>query len=263
MKSFPVLIILFSSTFIFGQSKKIKSFIADDVVTQVTVDRAGDFYVVLKSGEIQKLDKNGEKISSHKGRPDLTSFDPTNAIRLLTYYITDHQYAWLSPSLDNANPTLEKLDPSWALDPSLICIAGDYNLWILDKADWNLKKINPRQSTTITEFSIAKELSDPQITQMKEYLNFIFLINSDKEILIYNSMGRMARRIPVPNVHYLNFLGEELYYLEDNSIHFFDLYTAETRTIPLKEVYRQVVLTDERMLALQGDKVVIIFEFIP
>src|SRR6478736_4588360 len=190
MKAFLIFLTLLTST-LFAQTKKIKSFKADDAVTFATVDRAGDFYVILKTGEIQKFDKDGNKLASYKGKTNLTSFDPTNAIRLLTYYIDDHRYTWLSPSLENPNPDFLLLDPSWAVEPSLICIAGDQDLWILDKADWNLKKINPRQSTTLTEFSITKEIPAPQITAMKEYLHFIFLINAEKEILVYNSIGRM------------------------------------------------------------------------
>lgn len=263
MKAISFLLLLHSSIFLFGQSKKIKSFTTSDAVTHATVDRAGDFYLVLKNGEILKYDKIGVKIGSYKGKPDLTSFDPTNAIRLLTYYIADHQYTWLSPSLDNVNTEFQKIDASWAVDPSLICIAGDYNLWILDKADWNLKKINTKQSTTLIEFSILKEIPNPQITAMKEYLNFIFLINNDKDIFVYNAMGKMLRKIETPEIHSLNFLGEELYYLQGNTIQFFDLYTAEKRSLLLDKPYSQVILTDERILTLKGEKEVVIAEFKP
>jgi len=262
MKALLVLLTLLTST-LFAQTKKIKSFKVEEAVTFAAVDRAGDFYVVLKTGEIQKFDKDGTKLASYKGKPNLTSFDPTNAIRLLTYYMDDHEYAWLSPSLSNPNPDFEKLDPSWAVEPSLICIAGDYNLWILDKADWNLKKINPRLSTTIVEFSITKDIPNPQITMMKEYLNFIFLINAEKEILAYNAIGKMVRKIEVQHLRNLNFLGEELYYQQGNVLHFFDLYTAEKRTLALTSPYDKVLLTDERMFAVTGGNTVDIFEFKP
>jgi hypothetical protein len=260
----PILIFLILSVCpLLAQTRKIKSFKAGGTVSSAAVDRAGDFYLVFTTGEIQKFDKNGEKIGSYKGKSNLTSFDPTNAIRLLAYYMADHQYTWLSPSLDSTNPDLITLDPSWAVEPSLICIAGDQDLWILDKADWNLKKINPRQSTTLAEFSITKEIPNPQITAMKEYLHFVFIINAGKEILIYNSMGRMLRKFEVLNLYTLNFLGEELYYQQGNMLQFFDLYTAEKRTLPLVSSYDQVLLTDERMFAIKNSNLVEIFEFKP
>ncbi|HEY5825287.1 MAG TPA: hypothetical protein VIT44_13025 [Cyclobacteriaceae bacterium] len=262
MKAILILLTLFTSA-LFAQTKKIKSFKVEDAVTFATVDRAGDFYIVLKTGEIQKFDKDGIKLASYKGKPNLTSFDPTNAIRLLTYYMDNHEYTWLSPSLSNPNPNFEKLDPSWAVDPSLICIAGDYNLWILDKADWNLKKINPRLSTTLAEFSITKEIPNPQITIMKEYLNFIFLINAEKEILAYNAIGKMIKKIEVQNLNHFNFLGEELYYQQGSTIHFFDLYTAEKRTMVLTSLYDKVLLTDERMFTISGGNAIDVFEFKP
>jgi hypothetical protein len=262
MKSILILLTLFTSV-VFAQTKKIKSFKVSERVVSAAVDRAGDFYVVLKSGVIEKFDKDGEKLATYNGKPNLTSFDPTNAIRLLTYYMDDHRYTWLSPSLENPIPELLPLDPSWAVEPSLICISGDQDLWILDKADWNLKKINPRQSTTLTEFSITKEIPAPQITVMKEYLHFIFLINAEKEIFVYNSMGRMLRKFEVSNLHSLNFLGEELYYQQGNTIHFFDLYTAEKRTLPLSTIYNHILLTDERMFTVSKENQIEIFEFKP
>ncbi len=262
MRSLLILFVLFTSS-LFAQDKKIKSFKADDVVRLATVDRAGDFYLVLKTGEIQKFDKNGLKIGAYKGNSNLTSFDPTNAIRLLTYYMDTNEYTWLPPSLDNPSPEFQKIDPSWAIEPSLICISGDYNLWVLDKADWNLEKINTKQAAAPIEFSIIKEIPEPKITSMKEYLNFIFLINANKDIYVYNTMGKMLRKIETQGIQSLNFLGEELYYLQNNQIHFFDLYTGEKRTLPLQPGIDQVILTDERMLTLKEGNTITIFEFVP
>ena len=80
-----------------GQSKKITSFKTTSDVVSAAIDRAGDFYVVLKSGDIHKYDKNGTLLGSyqHEGLPTL--FDPSNAIRLLVYYKKGQQYSWLSP----------------------------------------------------------------------------------------------------------------------------------------------------------------------
>ena len=47
-----------------GQSKKITSFKTSSEVIYTAIDRAGDFYIVLKSGEIHKYDKNGVNLGS-------------------------------------------------------------------------------------------------------------------------------------------------------------------------------------------------------
>ncbi|MBA4144426.1 MAG: hypothetical protein C0523_01585 [Cytophaga sp.] len=245
-----------------GQPKKIKSFKADNDVTATAVDRAGDFYLVLRTGEIQKFDKNGTKIASFKGTPDLTTFDPTNAIRLLAFYQADKKYTWLSPSLED--PGFQEIDPSWAIDPMLICPSGDHYLWILDAADWSLKKINPQSSQTLADFIISKPIPHPEIARMREYLNFIFLLDVERGFFIFNAMGKLIHKIEVKDISNFNFLGEELYYQKENTIHFFDLYTAEKRILQLApKDYHWVILTDERMFTVQEENEVEILEYTP
>ena len=245
-----------------SQSKKIKSFKADNDVTATAVDRAGDFYLVLKTGEIQKYDKDGVKIAAFKGTPNLTSFDPTNAIRLLTFYLADSNFTWLSPSLEN--PGFQKLDDSWAINPVLMCPSGDHHLWVLDAADWSLKKVNPSTSQVITDFTIAKQIPNPEIAKMREYLSFIFLLDVERGFFIFNAMGRLIHKIEAKDISSFNFLGEELYYQKDSTIHFFNLYTAEQRSIQLPpKDYHWVIFTDERMFTVQEENEVEIFEYKP
>jgi len=246
----------------FTQSKKLKSFKADNDITATAIDRAGDFYLVFRTGEIQKMDKNGLKIATFKGTPNLTSFDPTNAIRLLAFYQQDKQYAWLSPSLEN--PGFQAIDDSWAIDPVLMCPSGDHHLWILDAADWSLKKVNPSTAQILTDFVISKEIPKPEIARMREYLNFVFLLDVERGFFIFNAMGKLIHKVEASDISNFNFLGEELYYQQDNTIHFFDLYTAEKRSITLPpNDYHWVILSDERMFTVQEENEVEIFEYKP
>jgi hypothetical protein len=251
----------FFSLPLFSQSKKIKSFTADDEIISVSVDRAGDFYLVLKNGAIQKFDKDGEKISAFTDSKTPTSFDPTNAIRLLTYYKAEQKYTWLSPTLEN--PGFQLVEPSWAIEPVYLCPAGDLNLWILDAADESLKKINLSQSQVLYEFRISKELSSAKIKSIREYQNFVFILDEEKGIYIYNSIGKLIRKIEAKGILWFNFLGEELYYGVDKKIEFLDLYSVEKRNMPLPDSLKFILFTDERMLKVTEKKQVEILEYKP
>jgi hypothetical protein len=251
--------ILLLPLLLLGQSKKIKSFKVEGDVDFITVDRAGDFYIVFQSGDIQKLDKNGEPIAKFKTGAPLTSFDPTNAIRLLAYQRQEKRFTWLSPSLENSG--FQLLESSWAIEPFLICPSGDLNLWVLDAADWSLRKIDSRRSQVLAEFSIQKEIPDPEIKTIREYLGFLF-VQDAKGIYIFNGLGKHIRKLERKEGRLFHFLGEELYYLQGNQIQFFDLYTTEIRSLALAQLYQDAILTDERMLTLSG-KQVDIFEFKP
>ena len=243
-----------------SQSKKIAAFKTSSDIVYAAIDRAGDFYLVLQSGEIQKHDKNGINLGSyaHEGPPTL--FDPSNAIRLLVYYKKAQEFTWLSPDL-GANP-FEKIDPSIAIDISLICPSGDHNIWILDDADLGLKKVNLGDVKVITEFSVSDQFKENRFTLMREYQNFLFLLDPKLGIVVYNSLGIQIRKIQVLDLVYFNFLGEELYYIYDNKLKFLDLFTAETRDLNLPTAAEFALLTDERMI-LANQNQVEIFEFSP
>ena len=243
-----------------GQSKKIISFNTTSEIIFAAIDRAGDFYVVLQSGEINKYDKNGIILGTyiHEGAPTL--FDPSNAIRLLVYYKKEHLFTWLSPDL-GANP-FQSIDSSIAIDVSLICPSGDQNIWILDDADLGLKKVSQVDSRVLVEFSIRDQFKENRFTWMREYQNFLFLLDPKIGIFVYNSVGKQIRKIQAAGTNYFNFLGEELYYIEGNKLIFLDLFTAETREMNMLKPAEFVLLTDERMI-LATKLQVEVFEFIP
>lgn len=260
MKFFGRLILILAPFVLHGQSKKITSFKTTSEVVSAAIDRAGDFYVVLRSGDIQKYDKNGTILGSyqHEGLPTL--FDPSNAIRLLIYYKKGQQFSWLSPDL-SVNP-FQVIDPSLVIDASLICPSGDQNMWMLDNADLSLKKVSLSDSRVLNEFSITDQFKENRFTSMREYQNFLFLLDPKTGIVVYNSLGRLMRKIPIIGLTHFNFLGEELYYAENAKVKFLDLFTAETRELSLPQPAQFILLTDERMILTTTNQVEV-FEFTP
>jgi hypothetical protein len=160
------------------------------------------------------------------------------------------------------NPSLEAtksqtIDPSFAVDPWLVCSSGDHNLWILDAADVSLKKANVHAGSLEVDNKIPDTLIQKaaDITFMREYQNFLFLLHQTKGILIFNTMGRWIKTIECPQLQYFNFLGEELYYPEGNRLKFLNLFTAETRETSLNQPGDLVLLTDERMYTIEDTSV--------
>jgi hypothetical protein len=260
MKPLPLLFLVLTPFLSSGQSKKIASVKTTSEIIYAAIDRAGDFYIVLQSGEILKYDKNGISLGNyvHEGTPTL--FDPANAIRLLVYYKKTQEFTWLSPDL-GINP-FQTIDSSIAIDVALICPAGDQNIWVLDDADLGLKKVSLKDSRVLTEFSISDQFKENGFTLMREYQNFLFLLDPKTGITVYNSFGKQIRKIQETGISYFNFLGEELYYKKDNQLKFLDLFTTETRELAIPTPSEFVLLTDERMILVNKNQVNI-FDFIP
>lgn len=241
----------------------LKSFEVSDTIITATVDRPGDVYLVTKEGQIQKFDKDGKLIIVYKHKGPPTLFDPRDGSRLFAYFREHQQYDYYNPSFEITASF--RIDPAFAIQPWLICSSGDHKLWVLDGIDHSLKKINAKQTEVEMEVLIDSTLIQDAsaFTTIREYQGFVFLLNPQKGIYIFNSLGKHIKTIEERGIYHFNFLGEELYYLKGGSqLIFFNLFTAETRTVRLEKKSRIALLTDERLF-LFGYKTVDISEFKP
>lgn len=236
--------------------KLIKSIPAGDEVIYASVDRPGELYLVTKQGRISRFDLNGNLVSEYKNQDATpTLFDPRDGARLFSYFRHDQHYSFLSPSLEVTKSL--PVEPSFAVEPWLVCISGDYNIWILDAGDMSLKRINTMSGSVEVDQKTADTLirKATDITFMREYQGFLFLLHQEKGILIFNKMGRWIKTIEQPHLTYFNFLGEELYYPEGNHMKFLNLFSAETRVTPLTYPGQIILLTDERMYTIEKETV--------
>ena len=242
---------LLLSTNLFSQPKKIKTLGLSDTIAYAYVDRPGDIYAITLSGQLQRFDKDGRLSNLYRKGPSLSLFDPRDGARLFAYYRDKAQYDFLSPSFDVVSSY--KIDSAFALNPWLVCASGDHNVWVLDASDWSLKKIDMRTGTTPVEvnltFPAGKNKAD--ITSMREYQNFVFILDKKEGILIFSSMGKLLKTIPAHNLRYFNFIGEELYYLAGDKLKFMDLFTTETREMNLPTKAEIALLTDERLFVIR------------
>lgn len=249
MKTYAsILLLLFLSQTGLAQ-KKIKTLLLNDTILYSAVDRPGDFYVITKGGQIQRFDKDGKLLVLYKAEKAPTLFDPRDGARLFAYYRYDQHYDFLNPSFESAQSY--KIDPSFAIQPWMMCPSGDHKLWILDKADHSLKKINVRESEVELEVVVDSLIGGSEIFKtMREYQNFVFLLNPAKGILIFNTLGKYIRTIEASGIENFNFLGEELYYLDGGNIQFFNLFTTERRRLPVAPGKTSAIVTDERLILM-------------
>jgi len=234
---------------------KIKTLTLSDTIINAAIDRPGDFYALTATGQIQRFDKDGKLTLLYKTEKMPTIFDPRDGARLFVYYRGDQHYEFLNPSF---HPIVSyKIDPAFAIQPWLICPSGEYKLWILDKADHSLKKIDVKASEVEVEVVVDSTLirDAEAFMTMRDYQNFVFLLNPAKGIYIFNSLGRHLRTIPAPGIQAFNFLGEELYYLDKGKISFFNLFTGETREMEIDPQYKGALLTDERIILFTPEKI--------
>lgn len=260
MNILPVLFVITAISA--AAQEKLQTVPLSDTILYTAIDRTGDFYAVTKSGQIQRFTPDGKLSLLFKAPEPPTVFDPRDGARLFSYYRSDQHYEYLNPSFETT--ASYKIDPSFAIQPWLICPSGDHKLWILDRADHSLKKIDVRASEVEVEVLVDSAMIGrvEVFKTMREYQNFVFLLDPSKGIYIFNSLGHHVRTIGTPDIESFNFLGEELYYLRKGRIEFFNLFTAETRHKAVETRYTDALLTDER-LVLFTPETIDIFAFRP
>jgi len=241
------------------QLTKIKEWHVGNITT-VSVDRIGNFFIVQKKGSIKKYDPNGKVIASLR-KVNATLLEPWYHPTIFIYNRSNQTYLNYGRFFENVQ--ILKLLPEYAIDPYLVCPTHDNRLWILDKADYSLKKINPLSRELLTEFPLPLEGSTPQFTYLKEYQNIIFLQEKNAIWIINSSLGNVIEKIESKQLGNFGFFGQEIYYLENNIIHFINLLTEDRYEIKLEGNTTFALVTDERVLTVSPDNKISLYNYVP
>ncbi len=256
-----VILFLFLLTQIEGKSQspltKIKERKTKEI-ENVSVDRLGNFFLIYKKGGIRKYDPNGKVMATlSKGKPTL--LEPWYHPSIFIYDRQTQKYFLYGRFFENVKE--HKLAPEFAIEPYLVCPTHDNHLWILDKVDYSLKKVNPLTQGVINEFTLNTGSAAPLFTYLCEYQNLIFL-KEKNAIWIINTMGKVINKIESNQLGNFGFFGQELYYLEKNKIHFFNLLTEARYEIALEGDVQFAVVTDERILTVSKNKISL-YNYVP
>ena len=239
-------------------TKKIKEF-NPGKVKAATVDRLGNFFLVLKNGKVNKYDANGKRIASLKSK-QVDLLEPWYHPSIFVFDRANKKFTRYGRYFENPNET--EVDASWAIEPYLVSIRADNHVWILDKADASLKHINPLTGATVSEFPIdtVQFKSKPLFTHLREYQNLLFVLDQQSGILIFSILGKQVEHIQKKGIQNFNFVGEELYYADSNTIQFFDLTTEAARKVKVAGNNKFALVTDERMILIDAKSKVTLWE---
>jgi hypothetical protein len=226
-----IFLLLLASAPLLAQKAEPVTVTLPDEVVAAFIDRPGELYLQTSRGQLQRYDKDGKLQATSPEAIPPTLFDPRDGARLFAYYRANQQYTYLNPSLEAG--TLNPIDAAIAAEPWLVCASGDYNVWILDAADWSLKKIDTQKGLVLVEMPVSGISADQRegIAYMREYQGFLFLLEHNKALHIYSSMGRHLHTLAAPGIRYFNFLGEDLYYESQHAAVTYNLFSAASAQI--------------------------------
>jgi hypothetical protein len=251
MGRYLIFILLTAITSGFAQQKKIAT-IEISSFQSASVDRPGDLYLFQKKS-VKKITQRGTPVEEIQLDDSPTVFEPRDGARMFQFSAKTQQCSFFSAGTKQEF----KIEAHYAVEPVLACTSGDHQVWVLDKSDWSVKRVNPAKGVVVVEAQIDQKqfTSTPEFYGMREYQNFLFLIERTTGILIFNSLGNQIKKIEVTGIDYINFLGEELYYKKNDQLIFCDLFDAATRTMPVDPACRYALITDTRTYLVYSKKV--------
>ncbi|MFN8416344.1 MAG: hypothetical protein U0U66_08440 [Cytophagaceae bacterium] len=242
---FCFLIVLVPSSWA-QQIKPLTSVQIPGKAVAVSYDPYGFAYVADEKGNFYKLDSLGKQMVNYSPprRGAISSIEAYRNVNIFIFY-RDFQVFYYIDRFLNASQSLS-FNPDKVGYARLATPALDQSIWVVDDADFTLKKYN----TTYQSVDISTPMDlliDPRSYDMnfiKEYQNLLFINDANSGVLIFDNMGNYKTKLPVVGLTYFSFHEESIVYSKgDGKIHLIHLYTYKdviiehTDFVGVKEVF--------------------------
>jgi hypothetical protein len=241
-----------------------KLYITDSVVidfpTAASVDRTGNVFISNTRGEVRKYSSFGKLLATFTPQQPaaVSSLEAWQMLRVFVFYGQSQQYIFLDRFLNASQPQLlSNLTSGFAPHATT---GEDNSLWLINETSLTLEKYDLRTSRQLINTDLSLFLdNDFQFFGLKIYQNKVYISMGKQGVLVFDAFGSFIQKLPLDNITRFNFYDDELYYLNENYIHFYNLYTFQERFIELPAkteplyglvVLDKVILITERMMYL-------------
>ncbi|HYG40746.1 MAG TPA: hypothetical protein VD908_19105 [Cytophagales bacterium] len=228
----------------------------------VSIDVNSSFYVADQQGNIFKFDSTGRELNVYSPqRPsEITLLDASKTMNIFVFSRDLQQFRILNRFL--SSPSYTEIDRDYIGYAYMAGPSLDNNLWIFDNSAFSLKKYDiTLQNVTIeAPLDLILDTEAYNITQITEYQNKVYLNNVQSGILVFDNLGNHGAALPF-KTNYFNFLNDEIYFIEEGELIFYNLYSRETRKISSGEIEKaKYALAFNRKVLLFTEERISIFQ---
>lgn len=235
-------------------------------VKKVSIDPYSNFYIADDRGNVFKFDSVGRQVLqfSPPKKANVTILEAWRTVNIFLFYRDLQEYTILDRFLTTSTPNStfrgqNDLDEKRIGFARIANLSSDNNLWVFDDEDFSLKKLNTRTNQVVMHTPLNLIL-DPQfyeLTYMREYQNLLFINDKNSGLLVFDNLGNYKTKIPHEGVVYFNFLGNNLYFISNDHLVTFDIYTARQQSIPLPQnkKYQYALMGNEKIYLFSSDHV--------
>lgn len=250
-----IIFLVFISSFIQAQNDSIwqvKSKIDIDRPLNISFDKKNQVYFSDKKGNIHQYSLEGEHLRSFAPQKlaEISILEAWQSIKIIAFYQNFQEFVILDRFF---NPTSRQgFDFDLVEFAQVATLAFDDNIWLFDSGNFSLKKYNPITNQILVNTSLDLILNprDYNINFIREYQNTLFLNDKNSGILVFDNLGNYKKLIPYPNLDYFAVWKDEIYFLQNNQLIFFHLYSFEQRilNLPQSEKWDFVLFFSEKLV---------------
>lgn len=261
VKNLILFVFIACSIVTYAQELTVLNTISIKEPEKISVDRYYNIYYSDKKENIQKYDKLGNFLLSYSPpKPgEISLIEAWNSIRIFVFYKDFQEFVLLDRFL--APQPIYKIDQNLIGFARMATISADNQLWVIDDDDFSLKKydLDNQKLSLKTPLELILKAKDYHINFIREYQNLVYVNDRNSGILVFDNMGNYKKKIEITQIETFGFINDELYYLKDNKIMFYNLYNFEERSINLPPAYNvtKVIVSPENIYLFSATNLLI------
>jgi hypothetical protein len=218
-----------------AQNLKLQKSLATHPAMTISLDKKQSFFLADARGNIYKYDSTGkEQLNfSPTKLADITLLEAWQTMRVFVFYRDLQEFLLLDRFL---NPVAQyPINQEVIGFAHLSTLSADNSIWVLDNRDFSLKKYDPKNDILLVHTSLDLILNSQnyEINFMREYQNLLIINDKISGILIFDNLGNYKKTLPYTQLNYLSILEDEICFLQNNELIFFDLYKLTERKVVL------------------------------
>lgn len=228
-------------------------------VHKISADYYKNILITDINGVLYKYDSLGrmQNMYSPPKRSKVSLLEATRTMNIFLFYENFQEYVFLDRFFNQTQPLALSRDRVGFA--RLATVALDNNLWLFDDLDFSLKKFNTRFENIdlATPLNLILDPSDYEITFMREYQNQLFLVDKNSGILVFDNLGNYKTRLPFKGVTWFSFLNDNMYFVQEDELILYNLYTYKEQKMSLPVKASVVLLYEHKAFIPVASKMLI------
>ena len=209
-------------------------------IDHISLSRQGYVFAASEKGEVFMLDSLGKMQQNFSPRKParIHLLEAWNGLRIFAFNRDFQNYFLLDRFLLSDGPVSLERDRGYA---RLLAPSQDGNLWLLDEAAFELRKLEMNSGRVL--FSTPLDLILPRrnydFSFMREYQNQLYLADRNGPMLVFDLNGTYRKQLPLENCGWFGFDGEEMITTAQGEIIRYHPFKLAMRKQPLPESLKE------------------------